>query len=200
VFSCRGHGAPPRRLESCPWLPGGCAERTWRGRTCLRHGCGPRTPPRAQGMAVGQPSRMGGRCDALESLGVYHPGSPSLCKSSVSASWASSRAGFCRWTRRTPRLVVPAVSVSCRLPGRCATRHARGRERACRPGRRTPVPCRGQTCGRPSRRDAMRAPPAWVLSATRFGRALACATSPRGASGFSLNTWRATQKREGLKP
>jgi hypothetical protein len=44
-----------------------------RGRACLRHGCGQRTPPRAQGMAAGQPSRTGGRRDALESLGDFRP-------------------------------------------------------------------------------------------------------------------------------
>jgi hypothetical protein len=33
----------------------------WRGRACLSHDCGPRTPPRAQGLAAGQPSCMCGR-------------------------------------------------------------------------------------------------------------------------------------------
>jgi hypothetical protein len=72
-ISCRGRCAPPRRPEPRPWLPGGCAGRSGRGRACLRHGCGPCTPPRAWGLANGHPGCSGGRRDALELRGNPHP-------------------------------------------------------------------------------------------------------------------------------
>jgi hypothetical protein len=40
---CKSCCAPPYRLVTCPWLPGGRAERTRRGRACAMHGFGPRT-------------------------------------------------------------------------------------------------------------------------------------------------------------
>jgi hypothetical protein len=73
VCLCRERSAPLRRLKPHPWLPGGCAGRMWRGRVCLWHGCGPRTPPRAQGLAAGQLSCTGGRRDALEPQGDLRP-------------------------------------------------------------------------------------------------------------------------------
>jgi hypothetical protein len=131
VFCCRGCGAPPRRLESHPCFPGGCAGRAWRGRACLRHGCGPCTPPRAQGWPLA--SRAAWEAAATRwSLRVsIVPGSLLTSKTTVRAGWLLSRAGFGRLMRRTPRPVVPAVSAPSLVTG--WTRCAQGRKLACRP-------------------------------------------------------------------
>jgi hypothetical protein len=155
---CRGHGAPSHRLESRPCLPGGCTGRTWRGHAYLRHGYGPHTPPRAQGMAVGQPSHTGGRSDAIESLGVYRSGL------AIAVQYVCEcRMGFVpsRVLQVDAQDAVPRRTGSVGLvPGYQVDAPRAVREAV----RRTPASCRGQTCGRPSHRVAMRAPPSWVLS------------------------------------
>jgi hypothetical protein len=160
VFCCRGCGEPPRRLESHPWFPGGCTGRAWRGRACLRHGCGPRTPPRAQGWPLA--SRAAREAAATRwSLGAsVVPGSPLTSKTTVRAGRALSRGEFCRLMRRTPRPVAPAASAPSPVTG--WMRHALcARTRAClQSGRRTPASCRDQACGEPSRRALLCTPPA----------------------------------------
>jgi hypothetical protein len=144
VFCCRGRSAPPRRLESRPWLPGGSAGRARRGRACLRHGCGPRTPPRAQGWPLA--SRAPRETAATRwSLGaIIDPGSPSPCihmcvepgfdpRVFLQVESAGRRAAMRRWRR-----------ARSRLPGRRAARRARGRGIERLSGRCTPAPCRGQ--------------------------------------------------------
>jgi hypothetical protein len=164
VFCCRGCGAPPRRLESCPWFPGGCAGRAWRSRACLRHGCGPRTPPRAQGWPLA--SRAAREATATRwSLGASVVlGSLSTSKANVKVGRALSRARFCRLMRKMPCSVAPAASAPSLVTR--WTRHALcARTRArLQAGRRTPAPCRDQACGQPSRRALMRTPPSWEMS------------------------------------
>jgi hypothetical protein len=69
---CMERGASPCHLEPRPWLPGGCTGRTWPVHACLRHGCGPRTPLRAQGLAAGQPSHVCGRQRRAGAPGTTH--------------------------------------------------------------------------------------------------------------------------------
>jgi hypothetical protein len=200
VICCRGRGMPLRRLESRPWLPGGYAGRARRGRACLRHGCGPRTPLRDQGWPPA--SRAAREAAATRwSLGAtIVPSSTSPCKrlcvepgfvSCVSLQVGSTG------HRATMRLRRRARS---RLLGRHAARRARGRESERLPGQRTPASCRDQACGQPSRRALMRAPPAWVLSRDALWLGAGMRSAAAGASGFFPNTWRAAQLRRNLKP
>jgi hypothetical protein len=67
-----------------------------RGRACLRHGCGQRTPRRASCLAIGWPRREGGRRDALEHLGNFLSLARRRRACSRVGSRASSRADSCR--------------------------------------------------------------------------------------------------------
>jgi hypothetical protein len=119
VICCRGRGVPPRRLELRPWLLGGYPGRARRGRTCLRHGCGPRTPPHAQGLPPA--SRAAWEATAIRwSLGAtIVSGLPSPCKR------LCVEPGF-----------VPCVSLQVGSAGRRAMMRRRHRARSLLPGRR----------------------------------------------------------------
>jgi hypothetical protein len=130
-------GAPPLRLELDIWLPGGCAELAWRGRACLRHGCGQRTPPHALGLAAGQ-----SRCTCGRPRRAGAPAQPmSLSSPSLCGEVAGCERRVLHWQRR----------ARPRLEGGCAARRAQGRVQPCVPGQHTPALCRGPAFGRPSR-------------------------------------------------
>jgi hypothetical protein len=130
--------------RAAPLTFSGCAGRTWRGRACLRHGCGPLTPPSAPGLAVGQPSSMGGRRDALELSGDHH------FELAVAAQnvWVCEPGFIPRVSLQVGALVVvPRCAGGVGLvPGYRVDAPCAERERM--PGRRTPAPCHGQTSGR----------------------------------------------------
>jgi hypothetical protein len=123
----QGRCAPPRRPEPHPWLPSGYARRSGRGRACLRHGCGTRTPPRAWGLASGQPGCTGGRRDVLELRGNPHPELAVAvqlgCCELARLRAARATAGTVTGRRASPRR---QQRVHPRLPGGSAVRRPRG--------------------------------------------------------------------------
>jgi hypothetical protein len=141
---------------------------------CFKHGCGQRTSPRALCLVVGQPSREGGRRDALELRGDFRPGLAVVVRALVcGAGLRPTRflAGERRWLpcrdAPAPKGSYPATGSTRRTPS------ARTRARASvRPAHPSAVP-------RPGRRALLRASPP---GAKRFGRAPASRNADAGVA------------------
>jgi hypothetical protein len=143
----------------------------------LRHGYGPRPPPCALDLAVGQSSCM---CGRPRRAGQSMPlNSPSPLGELLCVSQASTRA-----------CLLACISVGCRtsphrqrrvclrLTGECAARHARERKNACVPSQRTPALGRGLAFGSPSRTPPARANLLGVASRRAQARKAKAGTLP----------------------